>query len=378
MRSTLTITGILIGIMALVVFGSMANKIDSLVKGGSDYYRDKVVVTAKGGSMGFGSLMTTSDTAAIARVAGVAAAVPSVQLLLSDDGAGGGMGTPPMITGQVTGADGGRESFPLTIATGRALTAADEGRNVTVLGSDLARKLGAAAGGTIQLRGVPFEVVGVLAPTLTAPDNSAEVPFAAAQALFVATLPPAVAGRLPASEIATSVVAYPEPGSSPAAVAAAITATVPGLATMTGADFDRQVGSTVAIFNSILVGIGMISLLVGGLSVVNTMAMSVAERTREIGIKRSVGASRFRIRREIVTESAFIGFVGGMLGLAVGAAIALAANEAGRSSGTILFELTAWTAASSVAFATVLGGLAGLVPAWHASRLDPVAALRYE
>ena len=61
LRSTLTISGILIGIMALVVFGSMANKIGSLVKGGSDYYKDKVVVSAKGGTMGLGGVMSMPD-----------------------------------------------------------------------------------------------------------------------------------------------------------------------------------------------------------------------------------------------------------------------------------------------------------------------------
>ncbi len=73
---------------------------------------------------------------------------------------------------------------------------------------------------------------------------------------------------------------------------------------MTGKDFDQQIGSATSILNSILVGIALISLLVGGLSVINTMAMSVAERTREIGIKRAIGGSQARIVREFVIESA--------------------------------------------------------------------------
>jgi putative ABC transport system permease protein len=119
-------------------------------------------------------------------------------------------------------------------------------------------------------------------------------------------------------------------------------------------------------------------LLVGGLSVVNTMAMSIAERTREIGIKRAIGGSRSRIVRELVIEAGLIGFIGGAIGLILGAIVVTLVNEAGRSSGTVLFELTAGTAITAVAFSTILGALAGFVPALHAARLDPVTALRYE
>ena len=78
------------------------------------------------------------------------------------------------------------------------------------------------------------------------------------------------------------------------------------------------------------------------------MAMSVAERTREIGIKRAIGGSRRRIVRELVTESALIGFLGGAIGLALGAALVTLANEAGRTSGTVLFQLTPGTAITAV------------------------------
>ena len=228
------------------------------------------------------------------------------------------------------------------------------------------------------LKGVPFTVIGVLEPTLTAPDQAAQVPLAAAQQLFLKTLPPMIQGKLSASDIATSMVVYPKQGQDVEALAARIKADVPGVSTMTGKDFDKQIGGATSILNSILVGIALISLLVGGLSVVNTMAMSIAERTREIGIKRAIGSSRTRIIRELVIESALIGFIGGAVGLILGAIVVTVVNEAGRSSGTVLFELTAGTAITAVAFSSILGALAGFVPALHAARLDPVTALRYE
>jgi putative ABC transport system permease protein len=378
LRSTLTITGIMIGIMALVVFGSMANKIDALVKGGSTYYKDKVVVSAKGGYMGLGGVLSTKMADQVAALGGVDVVVPGVELLLSDDQSGVSMGTPPMINGSVAGADKGRETFQLNYATGRALTAQDEGRNVVVLGSDLARQFNARVGETVTLRGVKFNVVGILEPTLTAPDNSAMVPMAAAQQLFIKTLPALVADKLDAGEIATSLVVYPKPGADTQKIAVEINASISGVTPMTGADFDQEIGAATSMLNAILIGIGLISLLVGGLSVINTMAMSVAERTREIGIKRAIGASRWRIRREIVIESALIGLIGGLLGLGLGFVITTLGNDAGRDSATILFDLTLGTAFSSVAFATILGATAGFIPAWHASRMDPVTALRYE
>jgi putative ABC transport system permease protein len=153
---------------------------------------------------------------------------------------------------------------------------------------------------------------------------------------------------------------------------------VPNVAAMTAKDFDQQVGAATSILNSILVGIALISLAVGGLSVVNTMAMSIAERTREIGIKRAIGGSRSRIVRELVAESALMGFLGGSIGLLLGAIVVTVVNEASRATGTVLFELTPGTALTAIVFATVLGALAGFFPAVHAARLDPVTALRYE
>jgi putative ABC transport system permease protein len=178
--------------------------------------------------------------------------------------------------------------------------------------------------------------------------------------------------------LVTSIIVVPEAGVDVEQLADRIEREVPQVSAMTGADFDQQIGSVTAIFNAIIIGVALISLIVGGLSVINTMAMSIAERTREIGIKRAIGGSRFRIVRELVVEASLIGFIGGAIGLALGMVVVQVANEMGRSSGTVLFEMTIGTAVSALLFSTLLGGLAGFVPALHAARLDPVTALRYE
>jgi len=374
LRTTLTITGITIGIWALVVFSSMANKINDLVGMGADFYADKIVVTD---GVAFGtSPMRLTDADAIASVDGVAAADPRVELLWETDLAVS-FSVPDTILGTIPGADGGHDTFQTELAAGRELAAEDAG-NVVVLGSSLAQKHGVTAGGSIEIRGETFEVIGTLQPTLTAPDTTAYVTLAAAQPMYLGDLPPLVAESLVADELINQVVAYPDEGADISAVAAAIEATVENSATMTGAEFDETVGGTTAIFNAIIIGVAAISLIVGGLSVINTMAMSVAERTREIGIKRAIGGSRGRIIRELVAEAGVIGLIGGLIGLGLGAVVVVLANEAGRSGGTILFDLTVNTALFAVAFSTILGMIAGIIPSWSAARLDPVSALRYE
>jgi putative ABC transport system permease protein len=298
--------------------------------------------------------------------------------MMFDDTTTASMGTPEMIAGYVPGGDKGLETFKMDIAQGRQLTADDKG-HLTVLGSDLARKLDATVGGTVTLRKVEFTVVGILAPTLTAPDKEAMVPLGAAQELFVASLPPLIQSKVTASDLATSITVYPTKGVDPETLKARLeTALGSSYTVMDGKDFDAALGSISTIFSLVLTGVAMLSLLVGGLSTVNTMAMAVAERTREIGIKRAIGASRWRIRREIVMESAAIGLTAGLIGLAIGAVMTTLFNDLGRASGNVLFDLTLGTAITALTFATVLGGIAGFVPAWHASRLDPVTALRYE
>ncbi len=378
LRTGLTVAGITIGIWALVVFSAMAAKMDSLVQGGSRYYADKIVVTAGQLQSATSLPMHLADGTTIAALDGVAAVVPGISVAFDPTPTGVSFGPGAQIAGQPFGADLGHETFTTDLASGRLLTAADEGTQVAVVGSDIARQHSVTTGGTISLRGQPFEVVGVLQPTNTQPDTTVQVPFTAAQALFYGDLPSIVVQSVRASDLAGQFVVYPTRGTDIPALAKRIATALPGSSAMTGADFDKNIASSVGVFDTMVVGIGLISLIVGGLSIVNTMAMSVAERTREIGIRRAIGARRRRIVRELVTEAGLIGFIGGLAGLALGAVVVALANEAGRASGTVLFELTGSTAVTAVTFAVVLGMIAGFVPALGAARLDPVEALRFE
>ncbi|MEI9895302.1 MAG: ABC transporter permease [Chthoniobacter sp.] len=118
-----------------------------------------------------------------------------------------------------------------------------------------------------------------------------------------------------------------------------------------------------------------ISLLVGGIGIMNIMLASITERIREIGVRRAVGAKARDIFVQIVVESAVIGFIGGLLGLIASAGMMqlLIAISPGKNAPVVELE----NVLISFGFAVVIGVLSGLYPAWKASRLDPIEALRY-
>ncbi len=376
MRAFLTIFGITIGVFALVVMGSMAEKINLLIDGGARYYSDKVVVSdGSAGTAGF--TMTpigVSRLPEVEAVPGVSRASAGIWMMLDDSG-GMSMGVPQGIVGNDMRAMD-YESFKLTMKEGRDLTVNDRG--VAVVGCDIAKALDARVGGTIDVRGQTFQVVGIYDKTLTAPDNTVAVSLHDAQQLLYAQLPEIVQSQIDPSDLATSITAYPAAGVDPDQLASTIEDTVGNVTASGPAVFIDQFQQMTKIFNSIIFGVALISLLVGGLSVVNTMTMSVLERTREIGIRKAIGASHRQIVGQFLSESAFIGFLGGATGLALGWITTVVVNALMENSGTVLFLVTPRLAIGAVAFAIVLGVASGFYPSFHAARLRPVLALRYE
>jgi len=133
------------------------------------------------------------------------------------------------------------------------------------------------------------------------------------------------------------------------------------------------------VFTGIVTAAALLALVIGGLSVVNTMFMAVAERVREIGLKKAVGATTTNIMREFLFEAIFIGLVGGLIGFGLGALFIIVKNQFYTAPDqNALFLITPRLTIFAIVFATVLGALAGVLPAWRAARLDPVIALRNE
>lgn len=375
LRTLLTIFGITIGILALVVMGAMAEKMQLLVDGGVKYYQDKVQVMAD--SSGYALLpLKMSQKEAISKVEGVEYVASMVYTTLKKEADTVSFGPPASITGGDQEASK-YETFKLTLSKGRNLASGDRGK--VVLGYDLVKKLNAELNKDVEIRGKKFQVVGIYDKTFTAPDTSAEISLEDGQQVVYEELPALVRESVKPAEIVSGFIVYPKKGVDANALAERIQKEVPGVKSTGPKQFQEQVVNAVKMFNSIIYGIAIASLVVGSLSIINTMTMSVSERTKEIGIKKAVGAKTSAILTEYLTEAGIIGFLGGLLGVGLGALIVNILNAAMEQSGRdMLFLLTPRLIIVSIVFSVVLGIIAGVFPAVHATRISVVKALREE
>ena len=373
-RTILTISGITIGIFAFVVMGSMAEKINNLVSGGTEYYKDKVIVSDKSGSTFMSSPLSINKAKEIEKVDGVQAVQSDITILMEDLG-GVNFGIPPMIIGSDNKGIG-YESFKIDISKGEELQATDYGK--VQIGSDLVKKLNAEVGKKVKIKGKEYEVKGIMAKTLTAPDNEVFMTLKDAQQIYHGTLPQVIQSQVKPEVLVTDFTVYAKKGYDPNELATKINQQVAGVKAEGPKAFQDQIASATSVLNAILFGIAAISLLVGGLSIINTMTMSIAERTREIGIKKAVGAKTRNIMIEYLTEAGLIGLFGGIAGLALGAAMVGLVNQAMEESGNTIFLLTGRISLFAVAFSVILGVLAGIYPALHAVKINIVKALREE
>ncbi len=369
-RTFLTVFGIVVGIFALTVLGGLSARLTQQVNGAKSWFTNSISVVPSGGSLFGGENMffTLDKVDEIQRVPGVKEAVAGIGLFVKDS-QNFSFGAPDLIVGLETA--GAQDLLKqLNVDEGRSLQSGDKG--VVLLGSTLAEKLNGKVGGTVSLRGQEFEVIGILQPTLSAPDTFAFVAYEDALSLFYAANP-----FIKQTEpIASNVYVTWELGTDPEALAKDIESQVSGVRVISPSEAEKQISQFSLIFNAILFGIAFIALIVGGLSIINTMVMSVSERTREIGLKRAIGAETNTILGEYLLESAMIGFLGGLIGMGLGVLAIFFLNNATSSSNVTVFTVSLTVVIGPVIFATILGTLAGIFPALRAARLKPVESLR--
>ncbi len=200
-----------------------------------------------------------------------------------------------------------------------------------------------------------------------------------ARMLLGDSLPPAIRQTLDLTQVAPGFTVYGRPGATLDEldrIATGINAQVAGVKAIKPSVSVNGYKQFASLFTVITTAIGILALVIGGLSVVNTMVMAVSERFREIGLKKAVGARTTDVLREFLAEAAMIGLIGGLIGYGLGAALTLFINASSFAGTLQLFLLTPKLTVLVIGFAVALGALAGVLPTIRAARLDPVTALR--
>ncbi|TDW88038.1 putative ABC transport system permease protein [Kribbella pratensis] len=259
------------------------------------------------------------------------------------------------------------DTIGATIRSGKWIDAATGSYPATVLGASAAERLGITKAGPdtqVLIGNQWFTVLGILEPAALAPelDSAALMGWPAASDLSFDGHPTTIYTRsddtqVPAVRSVLGATANPE---APNEVE--VSRPSDALAAKQAAG---------QAFTGLLLGLGAVALLVGGVGVANIMVISVLERRAEIGLRRSLGATRGQIRTQFLTESLLLSALGGVGGALLGSAV----TAAYASYQNWLTVIPVWALAGGVAATLVIGGLAGLYPAVRASRLSPTEAL---
>jgi putative ABC transport system permease protein len=376
LRAALTMLGVIIGVASVVALvgvgqGTTSNITSRLASLGTN------LLTISPNGQSSAHPLTLEDGTAIAAIDGVAAVAPELQT----------SATVSVGTHNETASVVGTSAQYATVRAydvwqGSFLTDASTaaGLRVAVLGATTAANLGldqTAIGTDVMVDGLPFRIIGILQPKGGAgfqnPDDQVLVPLAAVRKYFVAGDTVRTIGVSVTSDDRMT------------DVTDAITALLRGrheLAATDTADFSvfnqtqllDAASSISATLTLLLGGIASISLIVGGIGIMNIMLVSVRERTREIGIRKAVGARGRDILAQFLIEALTLSLLGGLIGIVVGLGVsALIGQLAGWG-----LQLSASTVVAAVLFSLAVGVVFGVWPARQAARLDPINALRYE
>ena len=377
LRSWLTVIGIIIGVAAIISLVTVSRSLESTIESQFEQFGANRIIISPKGFQGPGTVsegLTTKDVRTIERISGFKYVVPAI-FISTEVKYKKEVGF-TLINGIPSE---NFEEFFLDsnsqLKEGRFIEPGD--RFEAVVGSRVVEDMfdnPLKLGSKIEIRGQDFEIVGILEEIGNSQDdNQINIPLETAREIF--NKPDDVDGIIAQVKSPDDIPLLQERIERELERDRHDT----NFQVVTATQILEQIGEVLGVIQFVLVGIAAISLIVGGIGIMNSMYTSVLERTKEIGIMKAIGAKNSDIFQIFLIESGLIGLVGGLFGTLLGTGIALIIGQLSKNSGFLLIvKIEALVLIFGLLFAFFVGVISGVLPAVQASKLRPADALRYE
>ncbi len=372
LRTGLTVLGIALSIFAVVAMGGMSEYFNLTLDKSISLTADKIRVLPETGEIRGGGL-NESKVMEVKRVPGVQDAYGVLSFPLDPENTG------MLNVDLVFGISPDKQQLLMKdtkLTDGRFLVPGD-GYKV-VIGSNVAKEFKLNIGSELEIERKPvwrassiaqtknFTVVGIMEYTGSYLDSIVQIPLDRAQKFYEQ------------ENTVSFIHAVPEPDTDTEDLAKRIELSIEKVKTLSPREIRTQIESSLIIFSLISISTAIIAAIIGGLSVMNTMLMSVSERIKEFGLMMALGAETKDILLMTIGEATLMGILGGILGIVCGGTIVNYLNDYLASRGTAIFSITPRLLVIAILFSTFLGILSGVYPAYRAAKMNPMEALRFE